>query len=358
VKANGGTLGVVVTASHNPASDNGIKFFAAGGLKLSDQDEARIEALLPTSPTPSPAGEPGVRQGVAGYVAEMASALPAGGLSGWRIVVDAAHGATAETSPAVLRRLGAEVHALGVEPNGININDGVGSEHPEALAAEVRARGARLGVAHDGDGDRCILCDETGAILDGDEILVILALDALARGDLAAGTLVVTVQSNLGVDAALVAAGGKVERTDVGDRHVLARLLELGARLGGESSGHIIDLNLSPTGDGLAAALGVLDVMRRSGRPLSELRRGLSKFPQGTRNLRIAGKRPIEECPRLAEELAALTRELGSAGRVMARFSGTEPKLRLLAEARDEARVAEALTRLERAAKCDLAVPL
>jgi phosphoglucosamine mutase len=358
VKANGGTLGVVVTASHNPASDNGIKFFAAGGLKLSDQDEARIEALLPTSPKPSPAGEPGVRQGVAGYVAEMASALPAGGLSGWRIVVDAAHGATAETSPAVLRRLGAEVHALGVEPNGININDGVGSEHPEALAAEVRARGARLGVAHDGDGDRCILCDETGAILDGDEILVILALDALARGDLAAGTLVVTVQSNLGVDAALVAAGGKVERTDVGDRHVLARLLELGARLGGESSGHIIDLNLSPTGDGLAAALGVLDVMRRSGRPLSELRRGLSKFPQGTRNLRIAGKRPIEECPRLAEELAALTRELGSAGRVMARFSGTEPKLRLLAEARDEARVAEALTRLERAAKCDLAVPL
>jgi phosphoglucosamine mutase len=361
VRSRGARLGVVVTASHNPASDNGIKFFAFGGLKLSDADEAEIEALLP-APEATPSwrdfAPPPEEDGTAAYANDLAAMLPAGALAGWRVVVDAAHGATAGTTPEVLRRLGAEVHALGAAPDGTNINSGVGSEHPEQLAREVLARGARLGVAHDGDGDRCILCDETGAILDGDEILVILALDALGRGALDANTLVVTVQSNLGVDAAIRAAGGRVERTDVGDRHVLARLLELGATLGGESSGHIIDFKASPTGDGLAAALGVLEVMRRTGRPLSELRAALRKFPQGTRNLRVAEKRPLAECAALTTELAALERELGSAGRVMARFSGTEAKLRLLAEAGDEIVVMKALNRLENAAKRDLSPPL
>lgn len=361
VRARSAPLGVVVTASHNPAADNGIKFFAAGGLKLSDADEAEIEALLPAvgaSIAPGEAAAAPAEEGTADYIADLAATLPAGALAGWRIVVDTAHGATAGTTPAVLRRLGAEVHALGAAPDGLNINAGVGSEHPELLAREVTARGARLGVAHDGDGDRCILCDETGAILDGDEILVILALDALGRGALDAGTLVVTVQSNLGVDAALAAASGRVERTDVGDRHVLARLLALGARLGGESSGHIIDLRASPTGDGLAAALGVLGVMRSTGRPLSELRRALRKFPQATRNLRVGRKLPLAECAALTAELAALERELGASGRVMARFSGTEAKLRLLAEAGDEASVMSALNRLEAAAKLDLENPL
>jgi len=216
------------------------------------------------------------------------------------------------------------------------------------------ARGARLGVAHDGDGDRCVLCDETGSLLDGDEILTLLALDALARGALAAGTLVVTVQSNLGVDAAIRAAGGRVERTDVGDRHVLERLRATGARLGGESSGHIVNLDLSPTGDGLGAALGVIAVMVATGRPLLALRSGLVKFPQGQRNLAIGAKRPLAECAALTRELAALTRELGDAGRVMARFSGTESKLRLLAEAGSQATVDTALARLAEAARLDL----
>jgi phosphoglucosamine mutase len=362
VRAQGARLGVVITASHNPAADNGIKFFAAGGLKLTDADEAAIEALLP-APDATPAWRdapppPADETAASAYATDLAALLPAGALAGWRVVVDAAHGATAGTTPVVLRRLGAEVHALGTAPDGTNINDGLGSEHPERLAREVTALGARLGVAHDGDGDRCILCDETGAILDGDEILVILALDALRRGALDANTLVVTVQSNLGVDAALRAAGGRVERTDVGDRHVLARLLALGARLGGESSGHIIDLSASPTGDGLAAALGVIAVMRATGRPLSELRRALRKFPQATRNLRVAEKKPLADCPAIRAEVAALEAELGSAGRVMVRFSGTEPKIRLLAEAGDDATVMSALDRLESAVKRDLPMPV
>lgn len=360
-RAAGAPLGVVVTASHNPSSDNGIKFFAAGGLKLADEDEAAIEALLPGHEAASDrqvVPPPAERDGVSAYAADLAAMLPAGALAGWRIVVDAANGATARTTPEVLRRLGAEVHALGATPDGSNINAGVGSEHPESLAREVVARGARLGVAHDGDGDRCILCDETGAVLDGDEILAILALDALRRGALAANTLVVTVQSNLGLDAAVQAAGGRVERTDVGDRHVLARLLAVGAILGGESSGHIIDLRASPTGDGLAAALGVLAVMRDAGRPLSELRKVLRKFPQGTRNLKVREKKPLEECRALSATLAELTRELGASGRVMARFSGTEAKLRLLAEADQTSVVDDALERLEKAARSDLPAPV
>lgn len=366
VVARGARLGAVVTASHNPAADNGIKFFTLGGLKLSDADEAAIEALLP-GPEATPAWrEAGVAASLADdrgddsataeYVTALSAQAEAGALLGWRIVVDTANGATCATTPEALRRLGAEVHVIGGEPDGANINAGVGSEHPERLAREVVARGARLGVAHDGDGDRCVLCDETGAILDGDELLTILALDALRRGALVQNTLVVTVQSNLGVDAAIRAAGGRVERTDVGDRYVLERLRELGARLGGESSGHIVNLDLSPTGDGLAAALGVIMIMHATGRPLSELRGGLRKFPQGMRNLRVQSKRPLEECATLTAEVAALETALAGAGRVMARFSGTEPKLRLLAEARDMAAVGEALQRLEAAARRDLIV--
>jgi len=361
VKARAARLGVAVTASHNPSEDNGIKFFDTGGLKLSDADEADIESRLPgPGETPDWRGAPlpPEAEGEDSYAADLAALLPPGALGGWRIAVDAANGATAGTTPAALRSLGAEVFSIGVSPDGANINAGVGSEHPERLAREVVARGARLGVAHDGDGDRCVLCDETGAVLDGDEILTILALDALRRGELDARTLVVTVQSNLGVDAAVAAAGGRVERTDIGDRHVLARLIAVGATLGGESSGHVVNLKVSPTGDGLAAALGVIEVMRATNRPLSELRRVLRKFPQGTRNLRVAEKIPLAECRALTAEIAALERELGTGGRVMARYSGTEPKLRLLAEAGDETVVMSALNRLEKAAKRDLAPAL
>ncbi len=354
VVARGARLGVVVTASHNPAADNGIKFFAAGGRKLSDSEESAIEALLPLQPARLAADEIPRLEANAGYIEALASLLPVGALAGWKIVVDAGHGATVLTTPEALRKAGAEVELIGGAPDGQNINAGVGSEHPESLARAVVEHGARLGVAHDGDGDRCVLCDETGSLLDGDEILTILALDALSRGELAVGTLVVTVQSNLGVDAAIRAAGGRVVRTDVGDRHVLERLRETSARLGGESSGHIVNLDISPTGDGLGAVLGVLAVMRATGRPLSALRAGLIKFPQGQRSLKVAAKRPMTECVALNRELAVLESELGDAGRVMARFSGTETKLRLLAEAGTQARVDAALERLTAAARIDL----
>ncbi|MFA6285951.1 MAG: phosphoglucosamine mutase [Opitutaceae bacterium] len=357
VRAEGAALGVVVTASHNPAADNGIKFFAGTGIKLTDADEVRLEQLLPPA-TVAPAALAVVEKtsAVAGYIAAAGALLPARALSGWKIVLDTANGATALTSPVVLRALGAEVFAVGDQPDGSNINDGVGSEHPEKLAAKVIATGARLGIAHDGDGDRCILCDEHGQVLDGDEVLTLLALHALGKGTLTAGTLVVTVQSNLGVDAAVTAAGGRVVRTAVGDRYVIERMLAEGAKLGGESSGHIICAEIAPTGDGLVAALKVLEVMIATGRPLSELRTAMKKFPQATRNLKVRQRRELASCAVLAAEIAALERELGAQGRVLVRFSGTEAKLRLLVEGPSESVVRAGIERLATAAGADLEV--
>ena len=355
VRLSDAVLGVVITASHNPASDNGIKFFLGTGIKLTDADEVRIESLLPVIPSVVRAKFPSI-DGRADYISAAQALLPSNALEGWRIVLDTAHGATAATSPVVLRALGAEVIGLGDAPDGLNINAGVGSEHPERLAAQVLATGARLGVAHDGDGDRCVLCDETGSVLEGDEVLTLLALHALTQGRLAASTLVVTVQSNLGVDAAISAAGGRVVRTSVGDRYVSERMLADGAMLGGESSGHIICADISPTGDGLVAALKVIEVMLATKRPLSELRRVLRKFPQGTRNLKIREKRDLAVCVNLEGAITAVEAELGAQGRVLVRFSGTEAKLRLLVEGPTDAVVAAGLGRLVQAASKDLDV--
>jgi phosphoglucosamine mutase len=280
--------------------------------------------------------------------------LPPGALRDWRIVLDTANGATCATSPVVLRALGATLVQLGHSPDGRNINAGVGSEHPEGLAAQVRATGARLGVAHDGDGDRCVLADESGAVLDGDEILTILATHALAHGMLREKTLVVTVQSNLGVDAAVRAAGGRVVRTPVGDRYVSEYMRAAGACLGGESSGHILCTEVTPTGDGLVAALKVMEVMLATGRPLSELRLVLEKFPQATANLRVREKRPLENLPALGAAIAALEAGLGAQGRVLVRWSGTEPKLRFLVESRDGTLAKVGLERLLQTAKNEL----
>jgi phosphoglucosamine mutase len=228
VSDSGAQLGVVITASHNPAVDNGIKFFGPSGVKLTDEDEAKIESFLgkvvlaATQPLVTMSGV------AASYIAAAQGMLPTGALRGWKIVLDTANGATCGTSPPVLLALGAEVIGIGDAPDGQNINAGVGSEHPQPLAARVRETGARLGVAHDGDGDRCILCDEHGVVLDGDEILTILATHALAHGKLVNNTLVVTVQSNLGVDEALAALGGRVVRTAVGDRYVIERMFAEG----------------------------------------------------------------------------------------------------------------------------------
>jgi phosphoglucosamine mutase len=357
VRTDGAALGVVITASHNPAADNGIKFFGPGGQKLSDEEEERIEQLLPAH---VPEGKVDLPLGMnenarTRYLAAaLAGWQPCDALRGWKIVVDTANGATCATTPAALRGLQAEVIGIADAPDGRNINAGVGSEHPEPLAARVKREGARLGIAHDGDGDRCILCDENGDVLDGDEILTLLALHALARGELPNRTLVVTVQSNLGVDAALQAAGGRVVRTAVGDRYVIQGMRAAGATLGGESSGHIICSDVSPTGDGLVAALKVIAVMRATGEPLSVLRRALKKFPQLSRSLTVREKKPFSDLPALTQAIAALEMELGSQGRVLVRWSGTEPKLRLLVEGPTDAAVRDGLARLEAAARAGL----
>jgi phosphoglucosamine mutase len=355
VLARGSTLGVVVTASHNPASDNGIKFFGSDGIKLTDEDEARIEALLPARRTDATVFPLKAIAGASHYLEAMAGVLP-GTLDGWRIVLDTANGATVHTSSSILRDRRAEVIPLGAEPDGLNINDGVGSEYPEKMAATVRLRQARIGIAHDGDGDRCVLCDEAGTVLDGDEILTILALHAIRHGKLAKKTLVVTVQSNLGVEAAITRAGGRVVRTPVGDRYVSERMQAEGATLGGESSGHVICREVSPTGDGLVAALKVIEVMLSSGQPLSVLRQSLVKFPQLSLALKVRVKKPLESLAYLPKAIHALEAELGSQGRVLVRYSGTEAKLRLLVEGPTEAMVKAGLDRLQAAARTDLEV--
>jgi phosphoglucosamine mutase len=345
---------VVITASHNPAADTGIKLFGPHGVKLTDADEFAIEGLLGDAVAAGPATPIESQPGAVGdYIARAAGLLPADSLRGWRIVLDTANGATCATTPAVLERLGAQVIGVGRAPDGNNINAGVGSEHPQVMVERVRQEGARLGVAHDGDGDRCILCDEGGGVLDGDEVLTVLGTHALARGELAGNTLVITRQSNLGVDAALVAAGGRVERTDVGDRYVIERMLAIGATLGGESSGHIICSDVSPTGDGLVAALKVIAVMLATGRPLSELRRALRKFPQCTAGLTVTGKPPLDTLVHLPAAITAIESELKHAGRVLVRYSGTEAKLRLLVEGPTEAVVEAAMSRLREAVARD-----
>jgi phosphoglucosamine mutase len=348
-------LGVVITASHNPAADNGIKFFGPGGIKLTDDEELRIEQLLPDA-----AGEPARDlehyDAETRYIRRAVGLLPAHALRGWKIVLDPANGAACRTSAQVLRELGAELVLLGCAPDGANINANVGSQHPEAMCAAVRTHGARLGIAHDGDADRCILCDERGEVLDGDEILTVLGLHALAQGRLAKNTLVITVQSNLGVDAALAAQGGRVLRTNVGDRYVIERMLAEQATLGGESSGHVICADVSPTGDGLVAALKVLEVMLATGQPLSQLRRALRKFPQLTAALTVQEKKPLASLPAVNACIATLERELGEQGRLLVRYSGTEPKLRLLIEGPSDEVVRAALARLEAAVRADLQV--
>jgi len=356
VKTTGANLGVVITASHNPATDNGIKFFGPSGQKLTDAEEEKIESLLGAKALACTHSAEVDSNALSDYVDAAEQLLPANALVGWKIVIDTANGATCATSPEVLRRLGAEIIGLGNNPDGVNINAGVGSEHPEKLAAKVRETGARLGIAHDGDGDRCILCDEQGSVLDGDEILTILAVDALKHRALAKNTLVVTVQSNFGVDAAVKSAGGHVYRTNVGDRYVIERMRQEGALLGGESSGHIVCADVSPTGDGLIAALRVLAVMIRTGEPLSALRRVLYKYPQATKAVKVREKRDLSLCSALGAAIKHLEASLGDEGRVLVRYSGTEAKLRFLVEAPSDEKAAQGIAALEAAAKLDLDV--
>ena len=352
-------LGIAVTASHNPACDNGIKLFDHRGFKLADEPERMIETLIDAQPDapedfPEPKSYP--LAAASFYVNYLRSLMDQHCLRDWRIVLDLANGATVDTSPAVFRRWGASLHLIGDQPDGANINDGVGSECPNQLARAVVTQKAAIGIAHDGDGDRLVVCDETGTIVDGDVILGIFGRYAMQAGALKSNTLVATIHSNLGLDHALAEVGGRVERVDVGDRNVAKRMRELGANIGGESSGHIIFSDFATTGDGLLAAIKIIELMRKTGKALSELRREVTLFPQRTLNLRVAEKTPLQNLKWLPEAIAGVEAEFGEDGRVLVRYSGTEPKLRLLVEGKDEARVANALKSIEKAARKDLDV--
>lgn len=336
--------GIVITASHNPYADNGIKFFRADGYKLDDKIEAEIEDLVFSGriedirPTADDIGKAVRIDDALGRYIEFAKAsFPRGmTLEGVRVVVDCAHGAAYKSTPCVLRELGADVIVFGNQPDGKNINKDCGSMHPQHFCAKVREFRADVGIAHDGDADRVLMCDERGELVDGDDIMVIAALDLLAQGGLAQKTLVATVMSNAGLDAAIQNARGKVIRTGVGDRLVIDEMLRGGFNFGGEQSGHLIFRDHSTTGDGLVAALQMLRTMRATGKPLSQLVKCWTRFPQLVTNLIVRDKPPFDQLagvPQLVAEAEAEVKAQG--GRLLLRYSGTEPKVRLLIEGRD-----------------------
>jgi phosphoglucosamine mutase len=333
--------GIVITASHNAYSDNGIKFFRADGYKLDDTIEHEIERLVFSGeienirPT---AGEIGkavrIDDALGRYIEQAKSSFPRGmTLEGLRIVVDCAHGAAYKSTPCVLRELGAEVIVFGNQPDGKNINKECGSMHPALMCQKVWEHRADVGVAHDGDADRVMLCDEQGALIDGDDIMAIASLDLLEQGNLVEKTLVSTVMSNAGLETAVKNAGGRVLRTAVGDRNVIDEMLHGGFNFGGEQSGHIIFRDHSTTGDGLVAALQILRIMKAKQLPLSKLAQCWTRFPQILTNIIVREKRPFEELNHIPDLVAEAEAELkGQGGRVFLRYSGTEPKARLLLE--------------------------
>jgi phosphoglucosamine mutase len=336
--------GIVITASHNPYADNGIKFFRADGYKLDDKIENEIENLVFTGgienirPTAGQIGKAVRIDDALGRYIEFAKAsFPRGmTLEGLRVVVDCAHGAAYKSTPCVLRELGAEVIVHGNQPDGMNINQDCGSMHPENLCRQVVQHRAHLGIAHDGDADRVLLCDETGVLIDGDDIMAIAALDMLAQKTLAEETLVATVMSNAGLEAAIKNAGGKIVRTAVGDKNVIDEMLKHGFNFGGEQSGHLIFRDFGTTGDGLVAALQILRIMRARETPLSQLAKCWTRFPQLVTNVRVREKKPFEQLDGVMKLVGEAEAELkGQGGRVFLRYSGTEPKARLLLEGRD-----------------------
>lgn len=338
-------LGVMISASHNPFGDNGIKLFGPDGFKLSDETEAEIESLMRADlagrlATPERIGRASRLNDAAGrYIENAKASFPRGRrLDGLRIVIDCANGAAYRVAPTALWELGAEVIRIGCEPNGVNINESCGSTRPEALCAAVVAHEADIGIALDGDADRLLIADEQGRLIDGDQILALIARSWSRQGRLSANKVVATVMSNMGLARCLEGLGLELVRTAVGDRYVVERMRELGANLGGEQSGHMVLSDFATTGDGLVAALQVLAVLVEEGRPASEVCRVFTPFPQLLRNVRFIGKSPlhapaVEEARRLAEA------ELGTAGRLLLRESGTEPLVRVMAEAEDPALV-------------------
>lgn len=338
--------GIVITASHNPYADNGIKFFRPDGYKLDDQIEAKIENLVFSGeienirPTADAIGKAvRIDDALGRYIEYAKSSFPRNlTLEGMKIVLDAGNGAAYKASPCVLRELGAEVIVYGNHPDGMNINKDCGSMYPELMSQKVREHQACIGIAHDGDADRVILCDETGTLIDGDDIMAIAGLEMLDRGVLGENTVVTTVMSNAGLEAAILAAGGKMIRTAVGDKNVIDEMLRNGFNLGGEQSGHMIFRDYSSTGDGLVAALQILRIMKAKDQPLSKLAKCWTRFPQLVTNVRVREKKPFAELDGVNRLVAEAEKELqGQGGRLLLRYSGTEPKARLLVESRDSA---------------------
>ena len=353
-------LGVMISASHNPFHDNGIKLFGPDGYKLSDAAEREIEAMILGEAEPKLAeatklGRAKRLDDADGRYIEFAkSTLPKGQkLSGLKVVVDCANGAGYKVAPAVLWELEAEVISIGVKPDGFNINKDCGSTHPKALQDAVLAHGADVGIALDGDADRLVMVDERGSVIDGDQLMAVIAESWLAQDRLSGKALVATVMSNLGLERFVSGLGIELLRTKVGDRYVLEAMREKGINLGGEQSGHIILSDFATTGDGLVAGLQVLAALRESGRKASDFCRRFTPYPQLLRNVRHSGGKPLE-LPAVQQAIDAAEKRLGKAGRVVIRPSGTEPLIRVMAEGEDqtlvETVVADIVTALERAA--------
>ena len=332
----GADLGVMISASHNPMPDNGIKFFAKGGVKLSDELENEIESRLgDNSGRPTGAGVgrvSDVPEAVNRYIDHLLVSTPHD-LHGLKIVVDCANGAAATTAPQAYRRAGAEVIAIHADPTGLNINDGVGSTHIDVLQAAVLEHGADLGIAHDGDADRCLAVDNTGAEIDGDQIMAVLALALKDAGELREDTLVATVMSNLGLHLAMKDNGVRLLTTAVGDRYVVEELRAGGYSLGGEQSGHVILPSHATTGDGLLTALRLMARVAATGKPLNELAGVMRRLPQVLINVRVADKAAVAAAETVSKAVAEVTAELGETGRVLLRPSGTEQLVRVMVEA-------------------------
>ena len=350
-------LGVMISASHNNFADNGIKLFGPDGYKLSDDQELKIEALMDEGLQEGLAPPRGlgrvkrIDDAQARYVEIVKATFPRQlSLAGLRIVIDCANGAAYKVAPVTLYELGAEVIPLGVDPDGTNINHECGSTHPEAMAKLVREYRADIGIALDGDADRLVICDENGLVVDGDQIMAIIAAAYAKAGKLKAGGVVATVMSNLGLERFLGEQGLSLERTSVGDRYVMARMREGGFNLGGEQSGHLILSDFSTTGDGLIAALQVLAVMIETGKPMSALARQFEPVPQLLENVRFAGGKPLE-AKTVKEAIADGESQLNGAGRIVVRASGTEPLIRIMAEGDDPALVRKVVKSIVSAVK-------
>jgi phosphoglucosamine mutase len=355
--------GIVISASHNPYQDNGIKIFGADGFKLPDEAELEIERLLADdsllgkrSTGPGIGRAEKLEDARGRYVVFLKQTFPRDlSLDGVRVVVDAAHGAAYRVAPLVLQELGAHVTAIGVKPTGVNINKDAGALCPDHVRAEVLKRSAVIGIALDGDADRVIVVDEKGELVDGDHILAMCAARMVSEGTLNNKTVVATVMSNLGLEQALARSGGRLVRTQVGDRYVVEAMRSGGYNLGGEQSGHVVFLDHASTGDGMLGALQVLALMLRTGKPLSELAaQAMSRVPQVLENVSLPERRPLEDMRKLAGLAAKISKRLGNNGRVLIRWSGTEPKLRIMLEGPREDHIRAWAKELAEAARQDL----